>query len=198
MAPPPRFFQASAAEPVAPAAGNAKTHARQEPTIPKPEGNVQGLKPSQLTALNRLFNRRFPAEDVYTVEQARELALLSRAVGRQVGLLIDRKGRVQMVIVGEPGSILIPELPRGRSGNERLRGLRLLHTHLTPGGISQEDLMDMLFLRLDAVIALNVNPTGDPVQWQAAHLLPSGAAGKPYHLDAPQPWDRTAAQFTAT
>ncbi len=159
---------------------------------------MQGLKPSQLNALNRLFNRRFPAEDVYTIEQARELALLSRALGRQVGLLIDRKGRVQMVLVGEAGSILIPELPRGRTGQERLRGLRLLHTHISPDGISQEDLMDMLFLRLDAVIALNVNPTGDPVQWQAAHLLPSGAAGKPYHLDAPQPWDRTAAQFTAT
>ena len=159
---------------------------------------MQGLKPSQLNALNRLFNRRFPAEDVYTIEQARELALLSRALGRQVGLLIDRKGRVQMVLVGEAGSILVPELPRGRTGQERLRGLRLLHTHLSPDGISQEDLMDMLFLRLDAVIALNVNPTGDPVQWQAAHLLPSGAAGKPYHLDAPQPWDRTAAQFTAT
>ncbi|EFL84552.2 GTP-binding protein HflX [Desulfovibrio sp. 3_1_syn3] len=159
---------------------------------------MQGLKPSQLNALNRLFNRRFPAEDVYTIEQARELALLSRALGRQVGLLIDRKGRVQMVLVGEAGSILIPELPRGRTGQERLRGLRLLHTHLSPDGISQEDLMDMLFLRLDAVIALSVNPTGDPVQWQAAHLLPSGATGKPYHLDAPQPWDRTAAQFTAT
>ena len=159
---------------------------------------MQGLKPSQLNALNRLFNRRFPSEDVYTIEQARELALLSRALGRQVGLLIDRKGRVQMVLVGEAGSILIPELPRGRTGQERLRGLRLLHTHLSPDGISQEDLMDMLFLRLDAVIALSVNPTGDPVQWQAAHLLPSGATGKPYHLDAPQPWDRTAAQFTAT
>ena len=145
-----------------------------------------------------MFNRRFPAEDVYTVEQARELALLSRAVGRQVGLLIDRKGRVQMVIVGEPGSILIPELPRGRSGNERLRGLRLLHTHLTPGGISQEDLMDMLFLRLDAVIALTVNPVGDPVQWQAAHLLPSSVNGQAYHLDQPRPWDRTAAHMTDT
>lgn len=166
--------------------------------IPKPEGNLQGLKPSQLNALSRLFNRRFPAEDVYTIEQAREMALLSRALGRQVGLLIDRKGRVQMVLVGEAGGILIPELPRGRTGQERLRGLRLLHTHLSPDGISQEDLMDMLFLRLDAVIALSVNPTGDPVQWQAAHLLPSGASGRPYHLDAPQPWDRTAAQFTAT
>ena len=159
---------------------------------------MQGLKPSQLNALNRLFNRRFPPADVYTIEQARELALMSRAIGRQLGLLIDRKGRVQMVLVGQAGGILIPELPRARTGQERLRGLRLLHTHLSPDGISQEDLMDMLFLRLDAVIALSVNPAGDPVQWQAAHLLPSGAADRPYHLDAPQPWDRTAARFAAT
>ncbi len=159
---------------------------------------MQGLKPSQLAALTRLFNRRFPAAEVYTVDQARELSLLSRALGRQVGLLIDRKGRVQMVIVGEAGSIMIPELPRGRSGQERLRGLRLLHTHLNPGGISQEDLMDMLFLRLDAVVALTVNPVGDPVQWQAAHLLPSPSGGQPYHLDTPQPWDRTESQFVAT
>ena len=67
---------------------------------------MQGLKPSQLAALTRLFNRRFPAAEVYTVDQARELSLLSRALGRQVGLLIDRKGRVQMVIVGEAGSIV--------------------------------------------------------------------------------------------
>lgn len=159
---------------------------------------MQGLKPSQLAALTRLFNRRFPAEEVYTVDQARELSLLSRAVGRQLGLLIDRKGRVQMVIVGEAGSIMIPELPRGRSGQERLRGLRLLHTHLSPGGISQEDLMDMLFLRLDAVVALTVNPVGEPVQWQAAHLLPNPSGGQPYHLDTPQPWDHTESQFVAT
>ena len=135
---------------------------------------------------------------MYTVEQARELALLSRAIGRQIGLLIDRKGRVQTVIVGKAGSILIPELPRGRSGGERLRGLRLLHTHLTPDGLNQEDLMDMLFLRLDAVIALTVNPVGEPVQWQAAHLLPTNVNGQGYHLEQPRPWDRTAAQVVDT
>ena len=97
--------------------------------------------------MQRLLNRRFPQGDVYTLEQARELALLSRAVGRQIGLLINRRGRVELVIAGDPGSLLIPELPRGREGAGRLRGLRLLHTHLTPDPLSQEDLMDMLFLR---------------------------------------------------
>jgi GTP-binding protein HflX len=46
-----------------------------------------------LKALNRLTTRRFPATDVYTIDQARELSLLSRALGRQLGMLIDRKGR---------------------------------------------------------------------------------------------------------
>lgn len=58
--------------------------------------------------------------------------------------------------------------------------------------------MDMLFLRLDAIITLNVSPTGDPVQWQAAHLLPSGTAGSRTMWARPRPWDHTAAQFSAT
>ncbi len=150
-----------------------------------------------MKALNRLTTRRFPATDVYTIDQARELSLLSRALGRQLGMLIDRKGRVDMVLVGEAGGILIPELPRARSGADRLRGLRLLHTHLTPDGLSQEDLMDLLFLRLDAIIVLTVNPDGDPVQWQEAHL-PTPVAGQPYRVEQLRPWDQTSAHFAAT
>ena len=151
-----------------------------------------------MKALNRLTTRRFPATDVYTIDQARELSLLSRALGRQLGMLIDRKGRVDVVLVGEAGGILIPELPRARSGADRLRGLRLLHTHLTPDGLSQEDLMDLLFLRLDAIIVLTVNPDGDPVQWQEAHLLPTPVAGQPYRVEQLRPWDQTSAHFAAT
>ena len=151
-----------------------------------------------MKALNRLTTRRFPATDVYTIDQARELSLLSRALGRQLGMLIDRKGRVDMVLVGEAGGVLIPELPRARSGADRLRGLRLLHTHLTPDGLSQEDLMDLLFLRLDAIIVLTVNPDGDPVQWQEAHLLPTPVAGQPYRVEQLRPWDQTSAHFAAT
>lgn len=182
---------------------------------------MQGLKPSQLAALGRLFNRRFPASEVYSVDQARELALLSRAIGRQIGLLIDRRGHVRTVIAGEAGGLLIPELPRLRPG--RLRGLRLLHTHLGPEGLSEEDLMDLLFLRLDAIIALCVNPAGEPVSWQGACLsapgrvsastglppdsppdappdaapVPPRGSDAPYEVDQPRPWDRTSADFAA-
>ncbi|MFI3272615.1 MAG: GTPase HflX [Pseudomonadota bacterium] len=93
-------------------------------------------------------------------------------MGRQIGLLIDRQGRVEMVIVGTPSAIFIPELPRARSGEGRLRGLRLLHTHLSNDGLSQEDLMDLLFLRLDGLAVLTVDEWGGPMLFQRAHLLP--------------------------
>jgi GTP-binding protein HflX len=164
----------------------------EDTTISKLEGNTQSLKPSQIKALTRLTTRRFPLQEVYSLEQARELAALSRSISRQIGVLIDRRGRVEMVIVGEAGAILIPALPRGRSGSDRLRGLRLLHTHLTPEGLSEEDLMDLLFLRLDAVISLTVSPWGEPVQWQQAYLLPPNPENKAYRLEPPQAWEHNA------
>lgn len=126
------------------------------------------------------------------------MSLLSRSISRQIGILIDRKGRVEMVLVGEQGSILIPRLSRSHSRQSRLSGLRLLHTHLTPDGISQEDLMDMLFLRLDAAIVLTVSPEGMPLQWQSAHLLPLDKSDAPYQISEFHVWDQTAAELTLT
>ncbi len=168
----------------------------------KPQGNTQGLKPSQLTRLARLSTRRFPATGGgYSVEQARELALVSRDVGRQVGLLIDRQGRVEMCIVGDPGAILIPELPRARLGAGRLRGLRLLHTHLAGEALSQEDLTDMVALRLDSVSALTVGEFGEPGTLHVAHVLPlnTGASSdsKPYDVLPPSRWDRSEVDHAA-
>lgn len=113
-----------------------------------------------------MFKRRFPGDAVCTREQARELTLLSAALNRQIGLLIDRAGKVRMVIAGEYGSVYIPQLPNLAPGPGRLRGWRLLHTHLDGSGLSREDLLDALFLRLDAVFALNVREDGEPGNWQ--------------------------------
>ncbi len=124
------------------------------------------------------------------------MAALSRILGRQLGLIIDRQGRVGMVIVGEAAFIFIPELPRGRESAERLRGVRLLHTHLSPDGLSREDLMDMLFLRLDSIGVLTVNEYGDPVSFQYAYLLPPNMARQAYQVHGLQPWDRIGPEFT--
>lgn len=123
--------------------------------------------------------------------------MLSRSINRQIGLLIDRQGKIRMVLVGTASSIYIPELEAISSS--RLRGLRILHSHLSPEGLSQEDLMDMLFLRLDGIASLTVNPDGEPVQWQGAWLLPKDppqsllaipamATQNSCYLAFPKPW----------
>ena len=52
------------------------------------------------------------------------MAQLSHELNRQIGLLINRKGGIETVIVGNDQSIVIPQLPQSRIGAGRLKGLR--------------------------------------------------------------------------
>ena len=100
-----------------------------------------------------------------------------------------------MVLVGDTTSVLIPELPRSREGAGRLRGLRFLHTHLTPDLLSQEDCMDLLFLRLDSVAVLSTNEWGEPLELQRAHLLPPNPENRSYRMYPPVRWDTVDTDF---
>lgn len=143
---------------------------------------MAGLKPNELKALQRLTHRRYDIHTGYSHEQAKELGALSRLISRQIGLLIDRQGKVELTIVGDAHGILIPTLARERSTG-RLRGIRLLHTHLTDSKLSNEDLMDLLFLRLDSIGVLTVDEFGAPLHFQSAHLLPALISDESYIRD---------------
>jgi GTP-binding protein HflX len=108
---------------------------------------------------------------------ARQLAEISWDLHRQVGVLVDRQGAVNMVIVGDARGLFIPSLPRTRGVRGRLKGLRLIHTHLDLSPLSQDDLMDLAFLRLDAVAAVAA-AGGLPGRVQVAHLLPQPQDGR--------------------
>lgn len=167
--------------------------------MPTPAGNLQGLKPSQLNALERLYKRRYPGNALWTTEQVKELAILSAAINRQIGLLVDRRGKVQVVIVGDASSLLIPELPPISESGKILRGWRLIHTHLDNSLLSREDLLDMLFLRLDAIISLSIAANGDPVLWQGATLAPHDPMAKnqePWILTEARPWHQPDWDFS--
>src|SRR3712207_9143103 len=64
---------------------------------------------------------------------------LSLETGRQVGALIDRRGDIEHVIVGDASKLVLPELGRVRAGDTRLRGLRLVHTHLKDQPLTADD-----------------------------------------------------------
>ena len=145
-------------------------------------GSILGLKPSQRNRLERLAIRRMPHERVVTHEVSRSLTELSSEIRRQIGLLIDRQGKVYKVLVGDARSILIPKLSGWRVGVGRLRGLRLVHTHLKDELLSQEDLSDLALLRLDLVASIGVDQNGLPTLMRIAHLLPDNPVGKVWQL----------------
>jgi len=119
-----------------------------------------------------------PVELVIGAELARSLCELSFELNRQIGLLVHRSGKIESVIVGDHGALMIPALSQIRATGGRLRGLRLVHTH--PGGedISDDDLMDLLFLRLDMLSVLKIAPDGLPERLYSAHLLPFAEDGR--------------------
>jgi GTP-binding protein HflX len=137
-------------------------------------GNTQGLKPNQLRRIEKLYQRRIPPHQIVTPEFARQISELSHETRRQIGALIDRKGYVEFVIVGDARQIELPDFKRVRVAGDRFRGLRCVHTHLRGEELTRDDLTDLALLRLDLMAAIDVDEqTGLPGIVRSAHLLPS-------------------------
>ncbi|ETR73567.1 MAG: GTP-binding protein HflX [Candidatus Magnetoglobus multicellularis str. Araruama] len=148
-------------------------------------GNTTGLKPNHLHRLEKLYHRRSPQDFLISQEIARDFCRLSHEIHRQTGLLVDRKGVIRFVIVGDHHGVLIPRLDDYRFGPGRLNGLRFIHTHLDNTGLSEEDIADLILLRMDLVAAITLQPDGTPRHVYCAHLLPKSIDNKNYTCLAP-------------
>jgi GTP-binding protein HflX len=134
------------------------------------------LKPNQLRRIEKLYTRRIAQHEIVTAEFARQLAELSHETRRQIGVLVDRKGYVEYVTVGDAHRIELPDFKRVRTAQDRFRGLRCVHTHLRGEALTQDDLTDLALLRLDLMAAIAVDTrTGLPETVHVAHLLPRAA-----------------------
>ena len=119
--------------------------------------------------------RRVPPDQIVSQELARQMSEISNETGRQVGVLLDRKGYVEYVMVGNAKGIEMPDFGRVRVGTDRFRGLRCVHTHLQGEKLTQDDLTDLALLRLDLMSIIQVDrKTGLPGMVYSAHLLPAG------------------------
>lgn len=146
-------------------------------TIPQIEGKTLGLKANHLQRLEKMYQRRIPPKEIVTQDFARQLTEISHEIGRQVGVLVNRKGHVETVVVGDASQIVLPAQDRSRLGQSRFYGVRCLHTHIRgEAGLTHDDLTDLALLRLDLMAAIDVDPkTGLPGMVRAAHLLPATA-----------------------
>jgi len=145
-------------------------------------GNTAGLKASQSKRLLATWRRRVQQRELVSPELARHLTELSREIGRQLGVLLNRRGEVEHVIVGDARQLVLPDIGRARAGHARLRGLRLVHTHLKDEPLTRDDLTDLVLLRLDAVAAVVAREDGLPGKVYLATLIPWNTSGELYNL----------------
>lgn len=126
-----------------------------------------------------------PPEYLITFELTRDLAGLSHELRRQVGLLIDRAGRIAYVIVGNHQGIVLPSTHEYRIAPGRLKGLRCIHTHLAGEPLTRDDLTDLALLRLDLMAAVCMDSKGLPHRVHAAHIMPDSSKPDPCQVLPP-------------
>lgn len=142
-------------------------------------GNTSGLKASQIRQLERLGIRHTGTRDVITSVLARGMAQAADDTSRMVGVLVDRRGAVTEVILGEPTRLYLPDLGRQRSADGRLRGVRLLVAKPTRDkhkarklSLDGDLITDLEKLRLDLVVQFEALSGGEPGATVIGHVLP--------------------------
>jgi len=103
---------------------------------------------------------------------ATRLVELSGDLRRQIGILVNRAGIIEYVIVGDEKGLVIPDLRDYPLGKKVMRGLRLIHTHLKNEPVSEDDLTDLSLLRFDLLAALLFTPGKNQIYGQLAWLAP--------------------------
>ncbi|NJK34142.1 MAG: GTPase HflX [Oscillatoriales cyanobacterium SM2_2_1] len=161
----------------------------------KIHGRAQGLKPSILKQLQRLYRSRLPQDCFVTPEFAQRLAAVSLLADEPLCVFVDRGGRVERVSVGTPHHGRIPPLQLPRFGQGRLSGLRCIATQKLRLPPTEADLTAMALQSLDALVLLTVLPRGGIDRVYVSHLE---VAEPPWVLLPPQSLDAVSQQdFTA-
>ncbi len=135
-------------------------------------GNLAGLRNVQIKRIENLYSAKSAPEYIISPDTAAELVKISHEIRRQVGLMVDRNGKIICVIAGDPHRIVIPVTPDHMAIPGRLKGLRCVHTHLQDEPLTQDDLTDLALLRLDFITAICVTKEGRPGPVYSGHVLP--------------------------
>ncbi|MCM2283761.1 MAG: GTPase HflX [Desulfobacula sp.] len=144
-------------------------------------GNTEGLRHTQIKLIETLYQHQTRPEYIADPELVRALVHFSHDIRRQIGILVDRNGKIVHVMVGDSQGIVIPVLPDYMAHPGKLKGLRLVHTHLREEPLTQDDLTDLALLRLDYITAAGIRPDGEPGLVYSGHILPDEDA-EPYKV----------------
>ena len=141
-------------------------------------GPLTGLNAEVKRRAERLYRRRIAPEQSVSLELCRELAEWTCETGRRLGLLVDRRGRIEAVIVGDAVRLAIPDAWQRERADGRFSGLRLISTGPWNDEPSDRDLFTLLKLRLDMLVQIAVTEDGRAWSLREAVLRPPDETGQ--------------------
>ncbi len=131
-------------------------------------GKVQYLDKKHIKRLEKLEKRRIPSYQIISPHVANVISKISNEISKQIGVIVDRSGKIRMFVIGDEREILWPTMLEFRLNRYRLREVRAIHTHLHNEKLGIDDFTDMTYLRLDSISVLNVDEYGNPVNLEVA------------------------------
>ncbi len=155
-------------------------------------GDISRLSALERADLQRLYRYTTPAQRLVGDMLGRKMCLAAAGLGRQVGVFVDRNGRVLAVIIGDDQRLELPDVGRLRTSKGRLRGVRLVHVHIKGEGLTDDDLTDLSRLGLDLVAAITLREDR-PDRVHVAHIVPTRPGEvigdvRPHEVRDPLPW----------
>lgn len=123
-------------------------------------GNKSGVSAYILQQLAAIYDNRETESEIITLSVVRTMAAVTAKIKREVAVYLNRQGQVVLVAVGDCRNVSLPDLGR-RRGENRLSGIRCIHTHPSGNGaLSQMDLSALAQLQLDVMVAIGVDSDG--------------------------------------
>nr|MDD6336373.1 GTPase HflX [bacterium] len=119
-------------------------------------GNLTGIRKTLIEKLESIYDMQTGRAQFCTPEMLEAMAAFTGTTGREAMVYLDRGGQVLAVAVGDQDRVSLPNL-RSRRSQERLSGIRCIHTH--PGGdsrLSDVDIQSLKKLKMDAMAAVGV------------------------------------------
>ncbi|WP_333859751.1 GTPase HflX [Clostridium sp.] len=120
-------------------------------------GNIEGIKKSILDELEKIYDIKISKDNVCSMEIVEILCKNTIYLNREISVLINRKGKVLNISVGDSSSVNV-EID---TWSNKLSGIRMIHTH--PNGssqLSEIDISALIKLKLDCIAAIGVNDRG--------------------------------------
>ena len=72
------------------------------------QGNIDGIRNTYLESLEDLYSIKVPKYSLCTDEILEVIAEITGRINREISVVIDRKGKVLSVVVGDSSTVEIP------------------------------------------------------------------------------------------